>query len=60
MKEKIIEILKNDLSRIYCHNCGAIGVECDDCWRQSGHMLWQPSDEMLSDLADKIIALITA
>jgi hypothetical protein len=59
MKEKIIEMLKTDLLRLYCHNCGNYDSNyCVHCWRKAGHMAWRPSDEMLSDLADKIIALI--
>ena len=55
MKEKIVKILKDEFSYIYCHNCNNNGEDCDDCHRKS--MGWKIADKTAEGLADKIIAL---
>ncbi len=55
MKEKIKDILKNELSYIYCHNCKNNGNDnvCDYCHRKS--MSWEISDSCADKIADKIL-----
>lgn len=56
MKEKIVEILKNELSRVYCHNCTADENRCEDCYRKN--MNWALSDDAAQEIADKILERI--
>ena len=61
MKEKIIEIMRNELDAAYCNNCKHYNKDtdydmCSFCHRKN--MNWQPSDACLSGIADDIIALV--
>ena len=53
-KEEIIEVLKEELGSIYCYNCQHEGKEepCEWCHRK--YMQWQPSEGLLSGIADRI------
>ena len=56
MKEKIVEILKNELSSVYCYNCTGGENRCEDCYRKN--MNWALSDDAAQEIADKILERI--
>lgn len=52
-KEEIINIIKESLSYIYCHNCnGNIEDKCEECHRK--YMNWGISDECAEEIAKQI------
>ena len=56
MKDKIKNILVQELDRVYCDNCGAEDEDqCEGCNRKS--MNWTLSESAASDIADKIIMI---
>ncbi len=61
MKEKIIEILMNELDYCYCDNCKYNDYEtyedgyCDDCHRK--YQNWALSPATAEEIADRIIKL---
>lgn len=56
VKEKIVEILKNELSSVYCYNCTGGENRCEDCYRKN--MNWALSDNGANKIADKILERI--
>lgn len=60
-KEKIIQILINDLDYCYCDNCKYSDYEtykdrfCDGCYRKYSN--WALSSATAEEIADKIIQL---
>ena len=61
MKEKIVEILINNLNYCYCDNCKYNNYEtygdrfCDECHRKYSN--WALSSTTAEEIADKIIKL---
>ena len=57
MKEEIIQLILNEYSEAYCHNCDnqEDGAGCDECNRKS--IMWSASYESAEELANKIIKL---
>lgn len=55
MKKKIIDILMDELSSVYCFNCGNNLDEdlCGDCHRK--YMNWLLSESAAEEIADKIL-----
>jgi predicted Fe-S protein YdhL (DUF1289 family) len=51
MKNKIIEVLKKNLSSVYCDSCE--GEYCEGCNRKS--MNWGISDDYVEKLANEIL-----
>lgn len=58
MKEKIIGILMDELSFVYCFNCANDLDEdlCGDCHRK--YMNWKLSESSAEKIADAIIGVI--
>ncbi|MGL5330370.1 MAG: hypothetical protein ACRDD7_13960 [Peptostreptococcaceae bacterium] len=54
MKDKIKEILIDNLDSVYCDTCN--GVNCDECIRKS--MGWGISSNEAEYIADKILEII--
>ena len=54
MRDKIIEILRNHFSNVYCDTCANDNEDvCDYCTRKS--MLWSCSKENAEKVADEIL-----
>lgn len=56
MKEKIVEILEEALSSVYCDSCVAQGTDdkrCEDCYRKN--MNWGLSHDAACKIADEIL-----
>ena len=55
MKEKIIDILRDELSSVYCFNCENDLDEdlCGDCHRK--YMNWKLSKSSAEEITDKIL-----
>ena len=53
LKEKIAQILVDELDYAYCDNCGT--VDCDECHRK--YQQWSLSFDTALDLADKILEM---
>lgn len=59
MKNKIVDLLLDELSYIYCDNCkfndvkGTEEAPCDECHRKNMH--WEASDKFCQQIANKII-----
>lgn len=52
--EEITEILLNEFSSVYCHNCAADGERCcDECHRK--YMYWKLSEYSAIQIAKKIL-----
>ena len=52
--EEITEILLNEFSRVYCHNCAADDERCcDECHRK--YMNWSLSEDSAIQIAEKIL-----
>lgn len=58
MKEKIIDILRNELSSVYCFNCENDLDEdlCGDCHRK--YMNWRLSKSSAEEITDKILEVM--
>ena len=58
MKEKIIKILIDNLSYVYCYNCSGEldDNNCDDCHRK--YMNWQISQKYAEKITDEILESI--
>ena len=58
MKEKIIDILRDELSSVYCFNCENDLDEdlCGDCHRK--YMNWKLSKSSAEEITDKILEVM--